>query len=116
MFNKLTKIINAITFAVLFSTVGIVGHASAMPAGMHHGSASTPSVSNCATACLSAPTSETKREAPIYDEKDDEPEPPYYLQFESAQTGWFAEKSFVSRSIEEPGKIPKYQLCCVIRR
>jgi hypothetical protein len=111
----LTKIINAITFAVLFSTAGIVGHAAAMPSSMHHGMMEhSSSAANCATVCLSAPTS-IKKETPVCDEQDNEPEPPYYLQFESAQTGWFAEKCIAARTIEKENKIPIYQRCCVMR-
>lgn len=116
MFTKLTKIFNALTFAVLFSTVGIIGHASAMPSGVHHGSTHGMSTANCATVCLSAPTNSIKRDTPpVYDEQDDEPEPPYYLQFESAQTGWYAEKSITPRIIDIDDKIPILQLCCILR-
>jgi hypothetical protein len=111
----LTKIINAITFAVLYSTVGIVGHAAAMPSGVHHGVEHSSSAANCATVCLSAPTSVTKRETPIYDEKDNEPSPPYYLQFASTHTGWYAEKSITPRVLDQEDKIPIYQRCCVLR-
>lgn len=115
--KRFIKIINAAFVGLLFSTLGIVGHVSAMPSGMHHGGVTehNSSSTNCVTVCLGTPA-DKKREQPVFEEDDDEPEPPYYLQFESAQTGWFAEKSIVSRSIEEPEKIPKYQLCGVMRR
>lgn len=116
MFKKLTKIFNAITFAVLFSTVGIIGHASAMPSSAQHGSMHGISTANCATVCLSAPTNAIKRDiSPIHDEQDDEPEPQYYLQFESAQTGWYAEKSITPRLVDVDDKIPILQRCCVLR-
>lgn len=111
----LTRIINAITFAVLFSTVGIVGHASAMPSSMQHGAFEHgSSAANCATVCLSAPN-ERKRESPENEEQQKEPEPPYYLQFDSAQTGWYAEKSITPRVVEQEKKIPILLQCCVLR-
>ena len=110
------KVISSVFVALFISTFGIIGHASAaMPAGAHgtmeH---KTTSSVNCATICLSAPA-DKNRESPVYNEEDDEPAPPSYLQFTSAQTGWYAEKQITARSIDEPGKIPKYRLCCVIR-
>lgn len=111
----LTRIVNAITFAILFSTVGLVGHVSAMPSGMQHGALEHGSSSaNCATICLSAPT-ETKRESPEYEEQQKEPEPPYYLQFESVQTGWYAEKSITPRIVDQEEKVPILLRCCVLR-
>lgn len=72
-------------------------------------------MAKCATVCLSAPAMGTKREAPVNKEVDDKPELPYFLQFESAQTGWYAEKSITPPIIEPEGKVPIYQLCCVLR-
>lgn len=116
MFTKLTRIFNAIIFAVLFSTVGIIGHASAVPSNTHHGSMHGTSPANCATVCLSAPTNGIKRDiTPAYDEQDDEPEPPYYLQFESAQTGWYAEKSITPHLVDIDDKVPILTRCCVLR-
>lgn len=110
----LKKIINIVFLAALFSTVSIVSHASAMPSSMHHSSAhGTPA--NCATICLNAPTNDSKREIPANKDEDDNPEIPYFLKFESAQTGWFAEKKFTPRVIEQEDKVPIYQLCCVLR-
>ena len=114
--KRFFKTINFVFTALLISIFSVAGHAAAMPAGSHGAMKHEANSSvGCATIFLST-AADKKREVPVYDEKDDEPEPPYYLQFESAQTGWFAEKSLVARSIEEPGKIPKYQLCCVMRR
>ena len=111
----LVRIINALTFALLFSTVGIVGHASAMSSGMHHGvSEHGSSSANCATICLSAPN-DNRRETPGNDERQKEPEPPHYLQFESANTGWYAEKSITPRTIDSEEKIPILLRCCVLR-
>lgn len=109
----LTKIINAFTFAVLISTVGIVGHASAMPESMH-GASHSSSPANCINICLSAPTS-PKKETPDYKDKEVEPRPPYYLQFDSTQTGWYAEKKLNARTIDQPDKVPKHLRCCIIR-
>ena len=51
-------------------------------------------------------------------EDDDEPTPPYYVQFESASSGLFVEKKIIpaSQDIHIPEKVPKYRLCCVVRR
>lgn len=103
--------------ALLIGTFGLMGHASAATISSHSGSMHHESVSslNCATICLSSPANK-KEELPPYVESEREPEEPFYLKFESGRTTWFAEKSLVARSIEEPGKVPKYRLCCVIRR
>lgn len=86
-----------------------------MPSSAHHGNAHNSSVANCVTVCLSAPTNSTKQETPIQDEQDDEPQFPFYLQFESAQTGWHAEKSITPHVVEEDDKIPILQRCCILR-
>lgn len=113
------QVINIITtafVAVLFSTFGMIGHASAMPAEMHGSSThhkTTPT--NCATICLSTPINKDRNQ-PDHHEQDNEPEEPYYLQFASVHTGWLSEKKFATRTIDPPEKVPKYRLCCVIRR
>lgn len=80
------KVITASLVGLLFSTLGIISHASAMPAGMH-GSMEHKTVTsvNCATVCLSAPSGK-EREVPAYNEDDDEPEPrrgvPHLVEFD----------------------------------
>lgn len=114
--KQILKTFGVFSIALIFSTFGMIDHASATPVTEHtHIEHETVLSTNCATICLSTPA-DKKHELPIYDEEEDEPKAPYYLKFESARTSWFAEKSIAARSIEEPGKIPKYRLCCVIRR
>jgi len=117
MMKRIINVIMTMLVALLVSTFGLMGHVSASTISSHSGSMHHESVSslNCATICLSAPTNK-KEDLPTYVESEREPEEPFYLQFESGRTTWFAEKSLVARSIEEPGKVPKYRLCCVIRR
>lgn len=84
--KRLIKIINAAFIGLLFSTLGLAGHASAMPMGIH-GSMEHKTVSsvNCAAICLSA-TSDKRQEIPPHDNEEDEPElsrgAPYHGEFD----------------------------------
>lgn len=117
MMKHIVNVAMTALVALLISTLGLMGHASATAVNSHSGGMHHESVSslNCATVCLSAPANK-KEELPPYVESEREPKEPFYLQFESGRTTWFAEKSLVARSIEEPGKVPKYRLYCVVRR
>ena len=118
MMKRLYKTANSILVALLISAFGIIGHVSAMPvveAGHSQHSQHAPAApANCAAICIGVPA-DKKQDIPVFNEEDDEPQPPYYMQFKSAQTSWFAEKRLVARSIEQPSEIPKYRLCCTIR-
>lgn len=115
--KRLFSAVITLVVGLLISTFGLMGHASVMAASSHSGGMHHEGTSplNCATICMSGPTNK-REELPPYAESEKEPEEPFYLQFESGRTTWFAEKSVIARAIEEPGKIPKYRLCCVIRR
>jgi hypothetical protein len=97
--------------------VGPMGHVSAMQShgGMNHGGPSNMS-EHCTMLCTSAnPTKENKNKDDTPDD-DDTPSPLYFQQFDSVHSGYFVEKSIVSRTDDPPKKVPQYRLCCVIRR
>ena len=110
------KITQAIFAVLLINSLGIVGHTSAMPMTGHDQMqhATAPS-SNCATVCSGIPV-DKKREFEVFNEEDDEPQPPYFLQFHSARTDWFSEKKRLTKLIEQPDNTHIYKLCCTIRR
>ena len=114
--NKVFKTTHALLVALLISAFGVIGHVSAMPVAEHgHTQYAATASASCASICIGVPANK-KQEMPVLDDDEKEPQPPYYLQFKSAQTGWFAIKSIEARTIEQPGVIPKYRLCCTIRR
>lgn len=119
--KRLFKPAYSLLTALLISAFGLIGHASALPIvkqghtqHSQHTQHAPTSSANCAALCVGVPA-DKKEEIPVFNKKDDEPQPPYYLQFKSAQTSWFAEKHLVARSVEQPSEIPKYRLCCTIR-
>ena len=114
--KNLVKFFNILFIALLISSFGIIGHASATSSRSHSDASSkTTSSASCTAFCVNAPVNKDQ-DMPDLDEEDDTPPPPHYQQLTSAQTGWFAERRIVAQSIDVPDTIPKYRLCCVIQR
>lgn len=102
-------------FIVFLGAFTFVSHTAVASAFSHPETNHKTSTSNCVSSCIGIPSDKTR--AQFDDEKDDEPTPPpYYLQFDSTQTEWFAQKQLNFRSHDKPEKVPKYRACCVIRR
>ena len=92
-----------------------MGHVSAMQSTSHHGAASSMP-EHCTMLCQNSEPNKQNKLQDADPEEDDEPQPPYYLQFDSVHSSFFVEKEIASQAIHIPDKIPKYRLCCVIRR
>ena len=105
-------------FAVLVSTVGIASHASATPETAHtQAEHTTLQAQSCATVCLSGPAQSVKHKPTVFDEEDDDqPAPPYFLGFASYDIHHLHDKYNDFPALEGDGKVPKYRLCCVVRR
>lgn len=99
---------------VVITAISPLSHVSAMQT---HGT-STNMSQHCAILCNNetAKKEDTPGDLDRSDEDDDTPIPPYYLQFQSAQTGFQVEKAIQARDIDVPTNIPLYRLFQVIRR
>ena len=116
--NKLSRVLLSSVVSLIVVAVTPFGHVSAMQSSsMHHdGMSSTPE--HCAMLCQNTGAKKEYYLQDIDSEEEDEPVSPYYLQFESVNSGLFIEKKIVptSQNIHIPEKVPKYRSCCVVRR
>lgn len=71
---------------------------------------------HCSTLCNSVGIKKTDDSDIQHIKEDDEPTPPYYLQFQSARTGIRVDTVIHSREKDDVRtNVPIYRLCCVIR-
>lgn len=117
--KKLFTTISTAFLVLLLNTFGLALHASAMPMashemnGMNHTSGNS---ANCATLCRTAVFNKEEVLNTATEENDDEPQLPFYAQF---QTGLFSRIDPKSRlyaaNVKPPPKVPIYILYGVSR-
>lgn len=117
--NKLFHVLLSSVVSLVVVAISPFGHVSAMQSvSMHHGITSGGSMTeHCAVLCQTSPVKKDDnfKNIPLEDD-DDEPAPPYYLQFDSVVNGFFVEKDAKPQCVFAPEKVPKYRLYCVIQR
>ena len=114
----------AITSGVILAALSVLSlgahSASAAPMSMEPmNAAHGPSVSSCFTACITA-TVQKKDIVNDVEKKDEEPEPPYYTQFQTSSLAAFdirhtQEARFAIDSLIPPDKLPAYIKLTVFR-
>lgn len=114
--KKILQTSAALILSLFFIVISPVDHVSAIKSTMasNHGTTSN-TLDHCKTFCKNTQAKNNEDiESP--DDEDDEPTPPYYLQFESTRTDYVLKKHTAQKIPEESEDTPKYRLCCVIRR
>lgn len=117
--NKLLQVLLSSVVSLIVVAITPFSHVSAMQSStMNHSGMSSNMSEHCTMLCQNADAKKENELKDVESEDDDEPTPPYYLQFKSVNSDLFVEKSIVptSQVIHTPEKVPKYRLCCVVRR
>lgn len=105
---------------LIFSSLSLGGHVSAMPAMGHEESAAmnhqSSDSSSCATQCRKVVVNKEDEIRSPFDEEDDAPNPQYYLVHNDLQfSGTLAKQKLYADSVKPPPKVPIYILYGVFR-